>query len=197
MSENINDLLKTKLWDVEDSEENVDYKVSLNFLKRIGVLDDNLNCCKDLTPSLIRNKVLEFLKDSGVLDENLNVSKEVVESNEALLRGLVRDNPRTPEGKYLVLRRDGSVVEFPVFVLGARDPYAEKALRYYADLIEKNINNHTAKPAYTYYPKALHRWADEFKKYREEHGDSNPCADKVNRVDCPLVVTLMKQGKSA
>lgn len=27
------------------------------------------------------------------------------------LTGLVRDNPKTPEGKYLVKRRDGTVVE--------------------------------------------------------------------------------------
>lgn len=34
------------------------------------------------------------------------------------LKGLVRDNPETPEGKYLVKRRDGTVPPWPHFVLG-------------------------------------------------------------------------------
>ncbi|HXI43902.1 MAG TPA: hypothetical protein VNH83_28225 [Bryobacteraceae bacterium] len=38
--------------------------------------------------------------------------------------GLWRKNPETPEGKYLVKRRDGSVVDWPNFVLGAKDPAA-------------------------------------------------------------------------
>lgn len=42
-------------------------------------------------------------------------------SDKKPLTGLFRDNPETPEGKYLVKRRDGTVVEWPSFVLGARD----------------------------------------------------------------------------
>lgn len=34
--------------------------------------------------------------------------------------GLWRNNPETPEGKYLVKRRDGTVPEWPSFVLGLR-----------------------------------------------------------------------------
>ena len=36
--------------------------------------------------------------------------------------GLWRTEEGTPEGKYLVQRRDGSVVEWPNFVIGAKDP---------------------------------------------------------------------------
>jgi hypothetical protein len=38
-----------------------------------------------------------------------------------------------PGGKYLVVRRDGSVPEWQWFVLGSRDPAAPDALRTYAD----------------------------------------------------------------
>ncbi len=37
-----------------------------------------------------------------------------------------------PEGKYLVVRRDGTVPEWPHFVLGGFDPCAEAALHAYA-----------------------------------------------------------------
>jgi len=50
-------------------------------------------------------------------------------NDKPILYGLVRDNPKTPEGKYLVKRRDGTVVEWPSFVLGARDPASAPALR--------------------------------------------------------------------
>ena len=37
------------------------------------------------------------------------------------------------EGKFLVVRRDGSIPHWPHFVLGARDPGTPIALRAYAD----------------------------------------------------------------
>lgn len=46
---------------------------------------------------------------------------------------LWRKSPETPEGKYLVKRRDGTIPEWPNFVLGAKDPAAPAALRAYAD----------------------------------------------------------------
>lgn len=46
--------------------------------------------------------------------------------------GLWRNNPETPEGKYLVLRRDGTVFDEPNFVLGPRDPCTPQALFAYA-----------------------------------------------------------------
>src|ERR1700704_5669978 len=38
--------------------------------------------------------------------------------------GLWRNQEGTREGKYLVQRRDGSIPEWPYFVIGARDPAA-------------------------------------------------------------------------
>jgi len=41
------------------------------------------------------------------------------------------------EGKFLVVRRDGSIPAWPHFVIGARDPAAPVALRAYADAAER------------------------------------------------------------
>lgn len=49
------------------------------------------------------------------------------------LAGLWRKNPETPEGKYLIKRRDGTVPEWPSLVLGAKDPAAPAAINAYAD----------------------------------------------------------------
>ena len=59
------------------------------------------------------------------------------EVNEKPLTGLWRKNPETPEGKYLVKRRDGSIPEWPNFVIGAKDPAAPAALRAYAKEAER------------------------------------------------------------
>jgi hypothetical protein len=106
------------------------------------------------------------------------------------LAGLVRDDARSPEGKYLVKRRDGSVVEWPSFVLGARDPHAAVALRAYADSIEKDPDVHPDFPA------RLRRLADEFDAYRESHGQGDPTRG-LHRKDDPATVAEMRKGMSA
>ena len=54
------------------------------------------------------------------------------------MTGIWRNDPATPEGKYpIVLRRDGTVLPGPYFVLVLRDPCAEAALRAYADEAER------------------------------------------------------------
>lgn len=106
------------------------------------------------------------------------------------LTGLVRDDPRTPEGKYLVVRRDGTVVEWPSFVLGARDPHAAVALRAYADSIARDPDCHPDFPARL-------RWlADEFDRYRAEHGDGDPTRG-IHRQDDPATIAKMREGWSA
>jgi hypothetical protein len=40
------------------------------------------------------------------------------------MSGIWRFNSKTPEGKYLVTRRDGTVPEWPNMVFGAKDPAA-------------------------------------------------------------------------
>ena len=52
------------------------------------------------------------------------------------MAGLWRKNPETPEGKYLVKRRDGTVPAWPFFVIAASDPAAPRTLRAYADAAE-------------------------------------------------------------
>lgn len=106
------------------------------------------------------------------------------------LKGLMRDDPETPEGKYLVKRRDGSVVEWPHFVLGARDPHAVAALRAYAESISKDPDCHPDLPG------AILRLAADFEKYREEHGAGDPTRGR-HRKDDPKTIEEMRQGESA
>src|SRR4051812_30943918 len=98
------------------------------------------------------------------------------------LTGLFRENPATPEGKYLVKRRDGSVPPWPSFVLGGADPHAEKALRAYADSCATDPD---IDPLFV---AAVRRWADEYARYREEHGAGDPGMGP-HRQDDPVTVT--------
>jgi hypothetical protein len=124
-------------------------------------------------------------------------------SEKKALTGLFRDDPATPEGKYLVKRRDGTVVEWPSFVLGARDEFAEIALRAYADAVEAKINNAfaddaaAAKAALTRgWVAALRRMADVFRDYRLYHGDGDPGMGR-HRKDDPATIAEMRKGHSA
>lgn len=106
------------------------------------------------------------------------------------LTGLFRDNPLTPEGKYLVKRRDGTVVEWPNFVLGARDPYASVALRAYAASIATDPTCNMG-----FYQRLL-RLADEFDAYRAAHGAGDPTMGP-HRQDDPATIAEMRKGMSA
>ena len=107
-----------------------------------------------------------------------------------ILKALSRENPKTKEGKYLVMRRDGTIPKWPSFVLGARDPHAVVALRAYADSIATDPD---CDPGLV---ESIKRMADEWDKYREEHGKGDPTRG-LHRVDNPLVILLMQQGASA
>jgi hypothetical protein len=106
------------------------------------------------------------------------------------LTGLFRDNPKTPEGKYLVLRRDGTVPPWPSFVLGGADPHAAVALRAYADSIANDPD------ADTEFVARLRQWADEMDGWRKDHGPGDPTRGQ-HRKDVPWVVEMMRQGLSA
>jgi hypothetical protein len=89
--------------------------------------------------------------------------------------------------KYLVVRRDGSVPDFPYLVIGARDPAAPAALRAYADEAERlGIGD----PEW---------WADirgqalDFERYRAAHGNGDPEAPQ-HRPDDPGTVARFKAG---
>lgn len=105
------------------------------------------------------------------------------------LTGLWRHNPETPEGKYLVKRRDGTIPEWPSFVLGAKDPAAPYALRAYAEMAEALGMG----DAYV----AGVRWlAAEFDRYRENHGEGDPDRGR-HRIDDPATVAEMKKGRNS
>ncbi len=106
-----------------------------------------------------------------------------------IMHGLWRDDRNTPEGKYLVKRRDGTVVEWPNFTIGAKDPCAPAALRAYADAAIAN--------GLTYgYANSVRRLADEFEQYRLTHGTGDPDRGR-HRADDPATVAEMRRGKSA
>ena len=102
--------------------------------------------------------------------------------------GLWRNNPDTPEGKYLVKRRDGSVVEWPNFTLGARDPAAPTALRAYAEKAQALGMN-------LQYVSDILDLADSFDEYRYEHGQGDPDKGR-HRQDDPKIIEEMKLGGS-
>lgn len=108
----------------------------------------------------------------------------------AMLHGLFRDDPATPEGKYLVKRRDGTVVEWPSFVLGARDRHAAFALRAYADSAATDPEMSSDFVA------RVRQYAAEWDAYRAAHGDGDPGRGR-HRQDDPATVEEMGRGHSA
>lgn len=103
--------------------------------------------------------------------------------------GLWRKNPETPEGKYLVKRRDGTIPEWPSFVLGAKDPAAPIALRAYADECRRRGMNDQ-------YCSDVMWLALEFEKYRAGHGDGDQDRGR-HRKDDPATIAQMRKEKSA
>lgn len=106
-----------------------------------------------------------------------------------LLTGLWRNDPATPEGKYLVKRRDGTVVEWPNFVIGAKDPAAPAALRAYADAAERCGMS-------AGFIRDVRALAEEFEQYRHTHGAGDPDRGR-HREDDPATIAEMRHGHSA
>lgn len=92
-------------------------------------------------------------------------------------------------GKYLVQRRDGTIPDWPYFVIGAKDPAAPAALLAYASEAEALQLNPT-------YVHDVRKLADEFALYRVEHGDGDPDA-KPHRADDPATIARMKNASGA
>ena len=99
---------------------------------------------------------------------------------------LWRKNPEFKGGKSLVKRRDGTVPDWPWFVLGAKDPCSSAALRAYADAAEHRGFD----PEYVADIRAM---ADEWNEYLMIHGVGDPDAPR-HRVDDPETVAQM-EGK--
>lgn len=88
------------------------------------------------------------------------------------------------EGKFLVVRRDGTVPHWPHFVLGARDPAAPAALLVYADTC-RGLGMDEA------YCASVEELARDFERYRKEQGEGDPWAPP-HRKDDPDVIDAMR-----
>jgi hypothetical protein len=88
------------------------------------------------------------------------------------------------EGKFLVVRRDGSIPHWPHFVLGARDPFAAAALRYYSGIAQDAGFDRE-------YCESIRQLAFDFDAYRAEQGDGDPEAPP-HRKDDPHVIAAMR-----
>lgn len=88
------------------------------------------------------------------------------------------------EGKFLVVRRDGTVPHWPHFVLGARDPAAASALRGYAD-VAAALN---FEPDYV---ASIRELSLDFDRYRAAHGNGDP-ESPPHRKDDPKVIAAMR-----
>lgn len=88
------------------------------------------------------------------------------------------------EGKFLVVRRDGSIPAWPHFVLGARDPASPIALRAYADAAEKLGFE-------SEYVASIREIAKDFERYRALEGSGDPEA-APHRKDDPNVIEAMR-----
>lgn len=106
------------------------------------------------------------------------------------LTALVRDNPKTPEGKYLVMRRDGTVPDWQWFVLGARDPMVPLTLRFYA------LYGWVRGYFKWSYVRSVFRFARDMNAYRKDHGTGDPHKG-LHRKDNPAIIELMRKGKGA
>lgn len=103
--------------------------------------------------------------------------------------GLWRNNPATPEGKYLLIRRDGTIPEWPFFAIGAKDPCASKALLAYANEAERIGMNLD-------YVRDIIKLAQQFHEYRIEHGHGDPDRGR-HRKDDPATIEKMRKGSPA
>ena len=93
------------------------------------------------------------------------------------------------EGKFLVVRRDGSVPRWPHFVLGARDPAAPAALRAYADV----AGEFGMDPEFV---ESIRELADDFERYRLREGTGDPDAPP-HRKDAPDVLAALRGAARA
>jgi hypothetical protein len=99
--------------------------------------------------------------------------------------GLWRNEEGKRGGKYLVVRRNGSIPEWPWFVLGARDPSAPAALIAYA----KDCDLRGVSAQYVTDVMAL---AEQFERYAAEHGYGDPTSPPEEKdKDNPAIVSAL------
>lgn len=94
------------------------------------------------------------------------------------------------EGKFLVVRRDGSIPCWPHFVLGARDPAAPAALRAYADAFIAHSVGRSGDFDRDYV-ESIKELANDFDRYRTKEGDGDPEVGP-HRKDDPDIIKVMR-----
>jgi hypothetical protein len=105
--------------------------------------------------------------------------------------GLWRNNDDSREGKYLVVRRDGTIPQWPWFVIGAADPAAPAALLAYADAAE-------AEGMDAEYVADIRTLAAQFDEWRARAAQVNMIGDPdavKHRKDDPVVIEWMRKGR--
>lgn len=90
------------------------------------------------------------------------------------------------EGKFLVVRRDGTTPDWPHFVMGARDPAVPEALMTYAE----RADDHEMDADFS---QSVRDLAIDFMNYRLNAGDGDPDAPP-HRTDLPLAIGLMRHN---
>lgn len=105
------------------------------------------------------------------------------------MSGLWRYNETTPEGKFMVYRRDGSVPEWPWLVLGAKDPAAAVAIRAYADDAERRGWD-------SEYVADCRQLAAHFENWQTLNGVGDP-TKPPERVGDPATVERMRAARAA
>lgn len=90
--------------------------------------------------------------------------------------------------KYLVLRRDNTMPDWPWLVLGAADPAVPHAIRALADESQRLGMDDE-------YVADLRRLADKFVRWRLSHATGDPDAPP-HRVDDPSVIARLNEKAS-
>lgn len=91
--------------------------------------------------------------------------------------------------KFLVVRRDGTIPEWPYIVLGARDP----AVPFAIHTLATKSREMGMDPEYC---DDLERFAADCELYRIEHGEGDPDVGP-HRVDLPVIVEALKLTRAS
>lgn len=94
------------------------------------------------------------------------------------------------EGKFLVVRRDGTSPAWPHFVLGARDPAAPAALRAYASFVELQKNHDPE------YVSSIRDLACDFEDYRAREGDGDPEAPPHRKDNADVILAMRGEDRT-
>lgn len=186
-------------------ERNADSNPSLNIVcsfneskpeSRVTITSaiiNNFNSCTDCKGWHVlqscRSTWCHGCRNSNGVQNQLQRFKSEMATGVNSMARLWRNTDGTREGKYLVTRRDGTIPEWPYFVIGAADPAAPFALHTYADsCAEMGMD-----PEYVEDLKDL---AMTFEQWRLEHGSGDPDAPR-HRTDDPATIEKMKQAQGS